>query len=138
MGVTAFGYLAWRFIPVLTAGGPSGGGAVSATAPYVLPEDPEFNDPHLSMFNKVWIGLLVLTAIEVVLAYVQIAGVMIMLIILLVLSVVKGGMIMSRFMHLHFDHPRLSWIVVAPAIFCILVMCGYFFPDSFRLLDLRP
>ena len=139
MGVTAFGYLAWRFIPVLTAGAPSSAGAGTATALYVLPKDPEFVDPHMSKFNKVWVGLLVLTGIEVVLAYFQIGGVMTMLIILLVLSVVKAAMIMSRFMHLHFDHPHLSWLVVAPAVFCIAVMCGYFFQDSFLLLEqLRP
>jgi len=28
--------------------------------------------------------------------------------------------------------------VVIPAIGCILIMCGYFFPDGFRLVDLRP
>lgn len=138
MGVTAFGYLAWRFIPVVMSGAARTGSAAAAPAPYVLPEDPEFSDPHMSMFNKVWFGLVALTAIEVVLAYVQIAGVMIMLVILLVLSVIKAGMIMSRFMHLHFDHPQLSWIVVLPAVFCIVVMCGYFFPDSFLLLDQRP
>ena len=138
MGVTAFGFLAWRFVPVVRAGGPSSAGAAAVKTPYVLPADPEFADPHMPMFNKVWGGLLVLTILEVLLAYWQIAGVMIMLIILLVLSVVKAAMIMSRFMHLHFDHPHLSWIVVAPAVICIGVMCGYFFPDSFRLLDLRP
>lgn len=137
MGVTAFGYLAWRFYPAFSGGGATGAGGDAAPA-YVLPEDPPYEDAHMPMFNMVWLGLLVLTALEVVLAYVQIAGVMVMLAILLILSAVKAAMIMSRFMHLHFDHPLLSKIVVVPAMICILVMCGYFFPDSFRLLELRP
>ncbi len=131
MGVTCFGYLAWRFYPALASGG--------ASAPaYALPEDPPYTDAHLPLFNKIWIGLLVLTAIEVVLAYVQIAGLLVMLAILLLLSLVKAGMIMSTFMHLQFDNKLLALIVVIPAVACILIMCGYFFPDSFRLVDLRP
>lgn len=137
MGVTCFGYLAWRFYPALTA--PSAGGGAAAAAPrYVLPEDPAFEDAHLPLFWKVWIGLLILTAVEVLLAYVQIAGVVIMLIILLVLSVIKAGMIMASFMHMQFDHKHLKWIVVVPAVGCIAIMCFYFFPDAMMLLELRP
>ena len=138
MGVTCFGYLAWRFYPVLAAGGTAAAGEATGTASYVLPEDPVYEDSHIPLFNKIWLGLLAFTALEVVLAYVQIAGAMLMLVILLVLSLIKAAMIMACFMHLKFDHPQLSWIVVAPAVACIVIMCGYFFPDSFRLLELRP
>ena len=137
MGVTCFGYLAWRFYPALTA--PAVGVAGAPSAPrFVLPEDPAYTDKHIPLFNKIWIGLLVLTAVEVVLAYVQIAGLLIMLAILLILSILKAGMIMMSFMHLQFDHRHLKWIVVIPAGLCIVIMCGYFFPDAFLLLDLRP
>lgn len=134
MGVTAFGYLAWRFYPALSAAGTAAPGA----ARYVLPEDPEYVDSHIPMFNKIWIGLLVLTALEVLLAYVQIAGVMVMLAILLILSLMKAGMIMAQFMHLSFDHKHLTYIVVIPAVLCIVILCLYAFPDAFRLLTLRP
>ena len=137
MGVTCFSYLAWRFYPALSAGGASGASA-DAPASYVLPDDPAYEDAHIPQFNKIWLGLLAFTALEVVLAYVQIAGAMLMLVILLILSLVKAAMIMASFMHLRFDHPALSWIVVLPTVACILLMCGYFFPDSFRMLDLRP
>ena len=136
MGVTCFGFLAWRFYPAVAAGRSAAG--VAGVKRFVLPEDPVFEDAHVPLFNKVWIGLLVLTGLEVLLAYWQLAGVLVMLAILLFLSVIKAGMIMSYFMHLRFDHPRLSWMVVVPAAACILIMCGYFFPDSFRLLDWRP
>ena len=134
MGVTAFGYLAWRFYPALSAAGTAAPGATR----YVLPEDPEYVDSHIPMFNKIWIGLLVLTAIEVLLAYVQIAGVLVMLAILLILSLMKAGMIMAQFMHLSFDHKHLTYIVVIPAVLCIVILCLYAFPDAFRLLTLRP
>lgn len=136
IGVTCFGYLAWRFYPALAA--PASGGAAAAPSRFVLPEDPPYEDAHLPLFNKVWIGLLALTALEVLLAYVQIAGVVIMLIILLVLSVIKAGMIMASFMHLQFDHKHLKWVVVVPAVGCIAIMCFYFFPDAMLLLELRP
>ncbi|MDE0124785.1 MAG: cytochrome C oxidase subunit IV family protein [Bryobacterales bacterium] len=139
MGVTCFGYLAWRFYPALTAGGAAAApGGKAAAARFVLPKDPDYVDSHIPMFNKIWIGLLAFTALEVVLAYVQVAGALVMLAILLVLSLIKAAMIMACFMHLKFDHPGLSWVVVAPAVLCILIMCGYFFPDSFRLVELRP
>lgn len=140
MGVTCFGFLAWRFYPALTAGGTAAaaGTVDEASQPYVLPADPDYVDSHMPLFNKIWLGLLAFTALEVVLAYVQIAGALVMLAILLVLSLVKAAMIMSAFMHLQFDHPRLTWVVVAPAVACILIMCGYFFSDSFWLVALRP
>ncbi len=137
MAVLSFGYLAWRFNPsrLAPAGAPAAHGG-AAVERYVLPEDPAYEDAHIPVFLKIWAGLLALTLIEVVLAYVQIAGVLVMLAILLVLSVIKAGMIMGWFMHLKFDHPVFSWVVVVPAAACILIMCGYFFPDSFRLLEL--
>ncbi len=136
MGVTCFGYVAWRFYPALS--GPAAAGASAAGSGYVLPVDPEFADSHMPLFWRIWGGLVALTAVEVVLAYVQIAGLMIMLVILLFLSVVKAGMIMLTFMHLSFDNRWLKWVVVVPAVACITIMCGYFFPDSYLLLDLRP
>lgn len=138
VGVTCFGYLAWRFYPALTAGGAPARAAAPAKPAYVLPEDPPYEDAHMPLFQKVWFGLLAITFVEVLLAYVQIAGVLVMLLILLILSAAKAWMIMSSFMHLRFDHPLLTKIVIVPAVICIVVMCGYFFPDSFLLLDLRP
>ena len=133
MGVTCFGFLAWRFYPALAAG--AGAGGAPAKAGYVLPEDPAFVDPHIPLFWKIWIGLIGLTLVEVLLAYFQLAGVLVMLAILLALSAIKAGMIMMSFMHLQFDHKHLKWVVVIPAGACILIMCFYFFPDAYLILD---
>ena len=91
-------------------------------------------ESHRGLFIKVWVGLLVLTLIEIWLAYIHFS-VVIMLTLLMGLSLVKAGMIMAYFMHLKFDRPGLSWILVVPLVACILIMVGYFFPDSFRILD---
>ncbi len=135
IGVTCFGYLAWRFYPAVAAPAGASGAAAPAKARYVLPEDPAYVDEHIPLFWKIWVALIVLTGIEVLLAYVQIAGVLAMLVILLILSVVKAGMIMASFMHMQFDHKLLKWVVVAPAAACIFIMCGYFFPDAFVIVE---
>jgi cytochrome c oxidase subunit 4 len=92
-------------------------------------------ESHKPLFIKIWIGLLALTLIEVVLAYIQFDEI-IMLTLLMGLSIVKAVMIMAYFMHLKFDGPLLSWTVSFPLVACILIMMGYFFPDSFRILDI--
>jgi cytochrome c oxidase subunit 4 len=92
---------------------------------------------HIGTFVKVWIGLLVLTLIEVILGYIQF-NTHIMLTLLMGFSLVKAYMIMAYFMHLKYDLPSLSWLLVPPLIACILIMVGYFFPDSFRILVWRP
>jgi cytochrome c oxidase subunit 4 len=91
---------------------------------------------HIGAFIKVWIGLLVLTLIEVILGYIQF-NTHIMLTLLMGFSIVKAYLIMAYFMHLKYDRPSLSWLLVPPLIACILIMVGYFFPDSFRILVWR-
>jgi cytochrome c oxidase subunit 4 len=92
---------------------------------------------HNATFVKVWIGLLGLTLIEVILGYIQF-NMHIMLTLLMGFSIVKAYLIMAYFMHLKYDRPSLSWILVPPLVACILIMVGYFFPDSFHLLAWKP
>ncbi len=94
----------------------------------------EHAESHSGLFLKVWIGLLVLTLIEVFLAYIQLDQTS-MVSILMVLSIVKAGLIMAYFMHLRFDKPVLAWTLVLPMVACMLIMVGYFFPDSYRILE---
>ena len=89
-----------------------------------------------AQYYWVWGGLLVLTAVEILLAYKHFFPPVQMLIILLVLSIIKAGMIIAYFMHLKFETKALvltllpMWIIVT----CLLFV---FFPDSFRALQLR-
>ena len=89
---------------------------------------------HAGLFIKVWAALLVLTLVEVVLAYIQLGQVM-MITLLMGLSVVKTALIMAYFMHLKFDKPALSWLLCVPLAGCLLIMVVYFFPDSYRILE---
>lgn len=81
---------------------------------------------------KVWVGLLVLTLVEVVLAYVRISQGL-MLTLLMGFSLVKAWMIIAYFMHLKFDRPALGWMLMPPAVACIVVLFVYLLPDAFLL-----
>jgi cytochrome c oxidase subunit 4 len=85
----------------------------------------------------IWIGLVAITGLEVILAYEHLQP-SIMLTLLVVLSLVKAAMIMSFFMHLKYEKFSLVLLLIPAAIFCICMMFIFFFPEAFRLLQLRP
>lgn len=85
----------------------------------------------------VWIGLVVITFLEVFLAYEELKPV-VMLSILVVLSCVKAGMIMSWFMHLKYEKLSLVLLLIPATIFCLCMMFIFFFPEAFRLLQMGP
>ena len=89
----------------------------------------------IKSFSVVWIILLVLTAVEVFLAYMQVPP-LIMLTALLGLSVVKAALIIAYFMHLKFERFSLFLTLFPMLIFCILMMF-VFMPDSMRALGMR-
>jgi cytochrome c oxidase subunit 4 len=89
----------------------------------------------IKSFTVVWIILLVLTGIEVLLAYEQVNPV-IMLTILVGLSVIKAALIIAYFMHLKFERFSLFLTLFPMLIFCILMMM-VFMPDSMRLVLMR-
>jgi len=97
-------------------------------------------EPHAAgsgrLFLFIWVLLLAFTGIEVVLTY-QNLGVHLMLVLLLGLSVVKAYLIIAYFMHLRYERPSLAITLIPPlvAILCLLFLA---FPDSLRLLHLRP
>jgi cytochrome c oxidase subunit 4 len=85
----------------------------------------------------IWIGLVAITGLEVFLAYMQLPP-SLMLSILVVLSLVKAAMIMSFFMHLKYEKFSLVLLLIPATIFCICMMLIFFFPEAYRLLQLRP
>jgi len=92
------------------------------------------------MFVTVWVGLLFLTGVEVFLAYLEYMRLhpAQMLGLLLGLSILKAGLIMSYFMHLKFEKFSLVLWLIPAIIFCICMMLIFFFPEAFRLLQMRP
>ena len=84
----------------------------------------------------VWGALLVLTAIEVVLAYKQVFQPVQMLEVLLVLSVIKSALIIAYFMHLKFEIRLMRWLLMCSVVACFFLMYLFFFPDAGRILKL--
>ena len=86
-------------------------------------------------FIYVWVALLVMTGIEVFLAYEQLPT-LIMLTALMGLSVIKAALIIAYFMHLRFERLNLILTIVPAVVVCICLLL-IFFPDSFRAKNLR-
>ena len=92
---------------------------------------------HSRLYYLIWVYLLAITAVEVILAYLQMFATMVMLLILVCLSLVKAGMIVAYFMHLKFEKPALAWTLI-PAGLLVIALLFVFFPDGVRALELRP
>jgi caa(3)-type oxidase subunit IV len=87
-----------------------------------------------TQFYVVWAALLVMTGIEVLLAYEHLQPVR-MLSILLGLSIVKAALIILYFMHMKFEVTRMRRVLMLSLAICLCLMCT-FFPDAFRILHL--
>jgi len=84
----------------------------------------------MNIFHAVWIFLLSLTAVEVLLAYVN-ASPALMLAALLGLSGLKAVAIIAWFMHLKFEHRLLRWVLFSPLLVLILALLALL-PDAAR------
>ena len=87
-----------------------------------------------TQFYLVWGTLLILTAVEVFLAYERLKPTT-MLAILMGLSLIKAGLIISYFMHLKFEVTRMRRLLMASLVICLTLMC-IFFADAFRIVNL--
>ena len=96
-------------------------------------------DEHFAGSNKlfisIWVWLVVMTLIEIALAYFEMSTA-IMLTVLLGLSIIKAALIVAYFMHLKFERLSLILTLVPMLVVCILLLF-VFFPDSFRSAGLR-
>jgi len=90
----------------------------------------------VKLFLYVWVALLALTGIEVFLGYERL-GVKLMLVLLMGLSVIKASLIIAYFMHLRYERASLAWVLM-PALVMVISLMSMLFPDSLRLLNMRP
>ena len=88
------------------------------------------------LFAYVLGALLVLTLVEVWLAYIEFS-LLLMLTILMGLSIIKAALIVAYFMHLKFERMSLVLSLVPALVICICLLF-IFFPDGFRLRNIRP
>jgi len=98
--------------------------------------DVATHDDSKGQYFWVWGALLVLTAIEVVLAYKQVFTAVRMLEALLFLSVIKSALIIGYFMHLKFEIRLMRWLLMCSVVACFIIMYFFFFPDADRVRDL--
>jgi len=84
----------------------------------------------MKLFVKVWVFLLLLTAVEVYLAYLRAAPV-VMLAVLLVISLMKAVYIIAYFMHMKYEGRLLRWSLFLPLVILILALLGIL-PDAAR------
>lgn len=87
------------------------------------------------LFTSIWVWLVVLTLVEIGLAY-RPMPIHFMLTILLGLSIIKAALIVAYFMHLKFERLSLILTIVPMLVVCICLLF-VFFPDSFRSSNLR-
>ncbi len=87
------------------------------------------------LFSTVWLVLLVLTVVEILLAW-KTMPLAIMLTVLMGLSIIKAALIIAYFMHLKFERLSLILTIVPMLVICICLLF-VFFPDSARSSGLR-
>ena len=92
-------------------------------------------DRGTAQYYWVWGGLLVLTAVEIFLAYKRVFPPVQMLLVLLVLSIIKAGLIIAYFMHLKFEIGTMKVTLMTALIVALSLMC-VFFADARRILEL--
>ncbi len=88
------------------------------------------------VFVIVWVSLVMLTGVEVLLAY-QHLLIKVMLALLMSLSVIKASLIISYFMHLRYERRSLVFTLM-PALIFVICMMFMALPDSVRLFQMRP
>jgi len=88
------------------------------------------------LFLWVWVALLIMTGLETFLAYEDMA-LLIMLTLLMGLSVIKTGFILSYFMHLRFERMGLFLIVVPVVVFVVCTILIVLYPDSIRMIHMQ-
>jgi cytochrome c oxidase subunit 4 len=94
------------------------------------------SEGSVKLFLYVWFWLLALTGVEVFLGYEHLE-VKIMLVLLMGLSVIKASLIISYFMHLRYERRSLA-LTLMPALVIVITLMFMVFPDSFRLVQMRP
>lgn len=72
-------------------------------------------------YYLVWLYLLVLTVLEVLVAFVSGLPKEVLILILLGLAVWKAALVAMHYMHLRFEPPRLVVLVLAPLPLAILI-----------------
>jgi cytochrome c oxidase subunit IV len=92
--------------------------------------------PGMRTYVVVWLGLILIVAVEVGLTYAHLApGTL--LPALLALAIVEAGIGVMFFMHLKYERRVLFWSLI-PALVFVLLMLNHLWRDAHRLITLTP
>ncbi|HWZ57682.1 MAG TPA: cytochrome C oxidase subunit IV family protein [Gemmatimonadaceae bacterium] len=93
------------------------------------------DSPSRNLYIGVWVGLILIVAIETTLTYAHLSSGM-LLTVLLILAIVEAGIALRYFMHLKYEPPALTWTLVPAVVFALLMM-NQFWADAQRMLNMR-
>jgi cytochrome c oxidase subunit IV len=99
---------------------------MTAHADSRMPEEPHgvtVPMPHHEVpYFKIFLALVVLTAVTVAIAFVHFPTELINVLAALAVAIVKGSLVALFFMHLKFEGKLIYLIVIVPLILCVLVV----------------
>jgi heme/copper-type cytochrome/quinol oxidase subunit 4 len=91
--------------------------------------------PNMKVYVSVWIGLILIVAIEAWLAYLHVSPGK-LLATLLALALIEAAVALRYFMHLKYEVPLLFWTLI-PGLLFAFVMMNQIWADASRLNALR-
>jgi cytochrome c oxidase subunit 4 len=92
--------------------------------------------PRTRVYVLVWLGLLVIVAVEVALTYAHLSpGTL--LAALLGMAFLEAGLALMYFMHLRYERRILFWSLI-PGLIFVLFMLNQLWFDAVRLRSLHP
>ena len=91
--------------------------------------------PGMRLYVVVWIGLILIVAVEVMLTRAHLPA-RTLLAGLLALAILEAGLGVTYFMHLRYERRALFWSLI-PGLVFVLLMMNQLWPDAYRLLSLH-
>ena len=91
--------------------------------------------PSMKVYVTVWLGMLMIVAVEAVLAGAHVSGGTLFA-ALLVLAFLEAAIALRYFMHLKYEVPLLFWTLI-PGLLLAFLMMNQFWADSVRMNTFR-
>jgi cytochrome c oxidase subunit IV len=91
--------------------------------------------PGMKVYVTVWLGMLVIVAVEAALAAAHVSGGTLFA-ALIVLSFLEAAIALRYFMHLKYEVPLLFWTLI-PGLLLAFLMMNQFWADSARMNTFR-
>ncbi len=92
-------------------------------------------EPGMKVYLAVWLGMLLIVAIEAGLVYARVNS-HTLFVALLILAFLEAAVALRYFMHLKYEVPLLFWTLI-PGLLLAFLMMNQFWADAARLNELR-